>query len=171
MIKDVNLYSFRLFSSNCIKFSDVPALWPLCDCGLALSLLAARVHSWKGDFHHQQQNRQNQDHFKQISTLSSFPFYIFDLFRLRWQWRRCSHWPQCLGQSDKTRQGCPPLISIMIQNFFSTSLVFELFAPKKALIFTWWMTQVSYVSALDIWMCTCIIFVFFTLLEYVVVLW
>ena len=31
--------------------------------------------------------------------------------------------------------------------------------------------RVSYVSALDIWMCTCIIFVFFALLEYVVVLW
>ena len=31
--------------------------------------------------------------------------------------------------------------------------------------------KVSYVSALDIWMCTCIIFVFFALLEYVVVLW
>lgn len=30
--------------------------------------------------------------------------------------------------------------------------------------------KVSYVSALDIWMCTCIIFVFFALLEYVVVL-
>merc|ERR1719411_884844 len=30
--------------------------------------------------------------------------------------------------------------------------------------------RVSYVSALDIWMCTCIIFVFFALLEYVVVL-
>ena len=31
--------------------------------------------------------------------------------------------------------------------------------------------RVSYVSALDIWMCGCIIFVFFTLLEYVIVLW
>ena len=31
--------------------------------------------------------------------------------------------------------------------------------------------SVSYVSALDIWMCGCIIFVFFTLLEYVIVLW
>jgi len=30
--------------------------------------------------------------------------------------------------------------------------------------------RVSYVSALDIWMCGCIIFVFFTLLEYVIVL-
>ena len=31
--------------------------------------------------------------------------------------------------------------------------------------------RVSYVSALDVWMCGCIIFVFFTLFEYVVVLW
>ena len=31
--------------------------------------------------------------------------------------------------------------------------------------------MVSYVSALDIWMCGCIVFVFFTLLEYVIILW
>ena len=31
--------------------------------------------------------------------------------------------------------------------------------------------RVSYVSALDVWMCGCIIFVFFTLFEYVIVLW
>ena len=31
--------------------------------------------------------------------------------------------------------------------------------------------KVSYVTALDIWMCVCIIFVFLILLEYVVVLW
>ena len=31
--------------------------------------------------------------------------------------------------------------------------------------------RVSYVSALDIWMCGCMVFVFLTLLEYVIVLW
>merc|ERR1719445_1381460 len=31
--------------------------------------------------------------------------------------------------------------------------------------------RVSYVSALDIWMCGCIVFVFFTLLEYVIVIY